>query len=488
MRHLWLSLIVLVAVPAVRGADVPLTGLQQRLNQEYDSWSPTRAVERAAEHLATVPEKYRSQTRYFDLSDVPRKLLPAATASLHFWCNSMSSGRHVNRPQPVPNTDNRLYWIYLDWYKWTPKAWEEVALEDPYFREPIVPSNSTGLYYLKATTVSNPIIRGSWFVYYSSDTSLFLKPGEVRADNAFYYRLLYAQSKFTRKKDGKEIEVKGEPPENETEFQQHWKVDLNILKDFPIDKGAIVDEGASGVALQNRVLWRVRTPIGHYWKTFDVFATVGDQDFVETLFPKKVDAGEHIAVDDKGAQHYLLTNGEGQRTEFADPRAARDRTDQHRGIVVTAKSCAICHSEGIRPFQDDLTKLLESGVDLRTKDYAAERIETFFLGNLERLVKRDNEDYSDFVAACNGLDTETNATQFNQFRSWYELPITLDQASRELGSTPVELEAALSRGTKGRLGRLTTDRRPIPRVTWERGLFQEAGLLLLEHRKRPTVP
>lgn len=508
-----------------RKPDPVLARLRLKLNPELPAWSPGYVLERCAEHLATINEQDRCRIRYFDLSDVPRQQLSSMTAALFFGCNSASIAPTVSMPRPVANTDNRIFWIDLLWYRWTPEVWEKVSQEDPYFREPIIPSISTGLNYLREQTKANAVIRADWFLYYTYDTTQFLRRNATQADDAFYYQLLYGdleeerevkqkvKKPVTRRKQvpyqdrwgrtyyrweditedtEEEIKetkkVKGFVPRTAAEFEKVWKVDLAVLKDYPIDQGAVVDENRSIVAYNNRVLWRVRTPIGVYWRTFDVGRSVGEQDFIESPFPRVFDAGEHIIQDGKGAQIYFLTDGTGKRVEFGDPRVVRDTMSGEKTIVLTAKSCIHCHDSGILPMRNEIPRLKEIGADLRaiTPD-RAERLRQFYLGNLQRLVKLDQDEYANFVQTCNGLTTQENAAQFSRARSWYAGAVTLTQGARELGCESKELSDALSIGTKGRLGRLILDGEPIPRLTWERGGYQEAGLLLIEYRRGARI-
>lgn len=430
-----------------------------------------------AEDLAVQPDVLRFQSRYFDLSDMPANMLEPAINSLLFWTNSVSSAGEIFPLTPVSRSDNRIFRVHIDQAAWTAEAWEKVAQLEPYYVDPITPSSAERKAYKDWSyirqTIGNGIIRGSWFIVHASDTSLFLKEGQVKADNAPYYTLLYAKSKFKRKG----VDVVGQPPDNVDEFRQAWEVNLDVLNRHNVDRGGVVDENDSIVAFRNRVLWRVRTPIGVYWQTFDVFNSVGGKDFIENPFPKEWDANEYIVQHAKGLQFYLLTNGKGERIEFADPRIAKDTTDPHIQIVRNARSCVTCHSEGIRPIRNELEPLLNNGVELKAKAGFAEKARVFYLNDLKKHIKRDQEDYSDGVLNCNGLTSEANTQQFQLMLKWYDAPITLEQAAFETGLPTEKFLEAISVTAKGRLGRLVTDKKPIPRNVWETGLFHEAAIL-----------
>jgi len=239
----------------------------------------------------------------------------------------------------------------------------------------------------------------------------------------------------------------------------------------------------------------VRTGTGLYWRTFDVFRTGGDQDFVETPFPRKFDAGEHIFQDERGAQFYHLTNGADKSVDFGDPRVVKDHVSGAR-VLTTAGSCIHCHDAGILSFRNEHYYIQKAGTLLQaiTPD-RAERFSQFFLQDkkMKRLVTQDQDNYREFIRDCNGLTSEENAAQFGRFRQWYMRPVTAEQAAREHGVDKDTFARAVAEGvgdrrypqgtTKGRLGRLVNEGVPIPRRVWERGGFQESGLLLLLWQK-----
>ena len=512
--------------------DPAMARLRAKLNPEFPNWSPAYVFERCAEHLATINKYDRPRIRYFDLSGVPRAVIPIATASLFFGTNSAARTTVTYVPRAVPNTDNRIFWIDLCWFNWTAETWENISEEDPYFREPIIPSDSKALAFLKSETNANPVLRWDWLCFYAYDNTQFLKLGETFNEKAFYYQLVYSNVVFTRevkekkevieeiteyktvrkqvydsrfngyviqevqepvKKQNKRVEekvvkkkVKGVGPANVKEFQDAWKVDFSVLKDFPIDQGVMINAGRSGVSYENRVMWRIRTAIGTYWRTFDVLRSVGDQDFVETPFPKGFDAGEHIIQDARGCQFYHLSDGKDMSVDFGDPRIVKDHVSGAR-VLLTASSCIHCHDNGIIGFKNEHRRLAEIGVKLKAVDYnRAERFAQFYLQDrkMQKYVGQDQTEYAEFVRDCNGLTTSENATQFGKFRAWYLKPVDLEQAAREIGCDKQELSDAIGyQGTKGRLGALVLDNTPIPRQTWERGVFQEAALLLIEWRK-----
>jgi hypothetical protein len=116
---------------------------------------------------------------------------------------------------------------------------------------------------------------------------------------------------------------------------------------------------------------------------------------------------------------------------------------------------------------------------------------------MKKLIKQDQDNYTEFIKDATGLTPQQNLQNFQRYRAWYGKAVDLQQGARELGVSAKELELALAIGvgtldrpagvTKGRLGRLVLDNHPIPRVTWERGGYAEAGLLLREWQKRGKI-
>jgi hypothetical protein len=516
------------AKQAEKPPDPHLERLRNRLTPEFPAWSPEQIFERCAEFLATVNDKDRCRIRFFSLAEVPRQLLPAATSALFKGCNDAARTPITYLPRPVPNTDNRIYWIDLCWFNWSPQVWENISAEDPYYREPIIPSAAKGLNYLRHETRANPVVRGDWWLWYVFDNGEFInaKGAEIFNPKAFYYQLLYANATFDRVVEKKvkekkvvnyrytdgsvrpheeEVEVvkkvktkvKGEAPRTAAEFESAWLVEFDHLKEFPTDKGGLIDQGMSGVAYNNRIVWRVRSKIGIYWRTFDVFRTAGDQDFVQNPFPLKFDAGEHIFQDERGAQYYFLSDGQGKGVDFANPFLVKgDPSGPHNTVLLTPRSCIHCHDVGILGYRNEMPLLLREGLKLYAYDAGRmERINQFHLQEqkMRKLIQQDQENYAEFVRECTGLTPQESVQSFQRIRAWYNKPVTLDQAARELGTDAQELSDALAYGpgtpdypegsTKGRLGRLALSGVPVPRHTWERGGFQESGLLLLERRK-----
>jgi hypothetical protein len=477
-----------------------VTNLKKELNPEYENWSPQEVVTRCAEHIAMVNVLDRCRIRYFDISDTPRKLHPQVLSSLFFMVNATTVVPVIATPQPVPNSDNRIFWIDVGWYGMDPQVWENIAKDDPFFKEPIVPTQDPArLFLLNATQSNSPVIRARWFLYYTSDNSQFLVAGQNKADDAYYYQLVYGIKPAVNEGPNKSSTAKpqkfvSKAPNTAKEFEEFFKVDFKVLKDFPIDVGGMINNGKSGPSFNARVTWRVRSPVGVYWRTFDVLRTEGEGDFVQSPFPNKFDAGEHIFQDARGNQFYLLSNGAGQRIEVGDPLVVRASPIGHPAVI-TPMGCFACHNVGILSFQNDHEILRNNGIKLFGKDFErAGRFQQFFLDpRLDMKIEEDQKWFRQFISDCNGLNAEVSARQLEEVRLHYAMNVSAEQAAREVGCTEQELLDALGLGlgtlenptstASGRLGDLAVTKTAVPRHTWDVELYQQAALLVQKRRE-----
>ena len=432
-----------------------------------------------------------SRLRYVFLHSIPPHMRASTRSALPFWVNSMSRSDEVVPPQPVPNTEEMVYRLNIDDYEWTPEAWEKVSGQDPYLRAPVVQGQA--ITFIKQN-IGNGVVRADWFIYHASDPSLT----RTKADDAPYYVLTYARTKFTSQHQVRDTRgnttnkavVEIRPPRNGQEFRDVWGVSLKDALDFRSDRGAVVNEGDSGkmtgtpVAFNARLLRYVNGKIGYYWQTFDNQASVGDRDYAENTQNFEGEANEYIVQGLNHLQFYFLSDGQGSRVEFADPRIVRDTTDNLHRPLRNGVSCAICHVVGINPFRSYVRQTTEDGVENHhTEQESLRRFNRFHLSNVDKIVQRNQEDYAEAVERCNGLTPQENAFQFHSFRTWYEKPLDKAQICRELACTVDELDASLSVGVKRRLNHLLITDTPVPRTTWESGLYAESALLLMEYRK-----
>jgi hypothetical protein len=472
--------------------------------------SPNSHIQLAARHLTTLvtvhdelvnkgakPDyKYKS-IRYLSFYSIPQEQLQRFRKVMWFWLNNLSFSPDVAIPEEVPESDGRLFYFYLEDYGWNIASWQRVARREPYFREPFIENKHTeyvrrvlDLKQDSQTLHAESIVRADW---------LFRETVESDRSQS-YYDLLFSSQRFPGRDPyfvgDKEYppgwyRKPGSPdfvdfPKNEKEWQTAFGVDVidkfvKTLK-FEAKNGAVVaghlddPEKGSFVAQNNRLLERVRSVFGAYWKTYDVNETSGEHDFSENFKSRPKVAGELITNLPNGGQAYLLINGEQNRIDVADNRNANDRMDTRDLRVRTPGSCVICHESGIIKPRNKFEEDRLAGIQLRFKDKADERNVMAFFMNWGYKISDDQNTYSKLVSRTSGFKPPENAAAFKQFRDYYDYPIDAETAAREMG-VPVEVMKLASRKSpKTRPLELLRGQK-IPRRTWEVDIYRELQLL-----------
>ena len=382
-----------------------------------------------------------------------------ATAATDFWLNSLSSLTTIKRSIPVfadlpnaaPQKTPRLHRVDVRDYGWSSAAIQKTLSKYPY-----------GLLTIP------PVVRADWFLLESSDATR----------STAYYDLLYPRG----------------VPKNIEEFRKAWFVRLDDVRTAGIETGSIVLERKSIVALHNRVLSRSPTILGAYHQTFDAVATdpLTNRDYFRKPQGFAFDAQEHIVSMSNGLHAYFLSNAQGNRQEEAPTNIARNSRPALPGgdiRVITPFSCVECHGTqaGINIPRNALVEYLTGAPDpqrslvLYAKGKAATQfIERFYLNDpKQRLLLRDQNDYSEALAKCNGLTPAENTKAFLNVLTIARQGVTIRIAAAELGTTEGNLKAALTPTAEGQLGALVTQPdHEIPREAWERAYYSQAYALL----------
>lgn len=258
------------------------------------------------------------------------------------------------------------------------------------------------------------------------------------------------------------------------------------------DKATVVQ---STVARNNRTLTRSAALTGgYYWISHDTLKSVDDRQYAINLLDEKFDATEVIASLPNKLQVYFVTNEKLERQDFAPPDIAVDNTSVDR-VVRNGRSCMICHSDGIRPIDDEVravTDLMRDSAKIKLlvadeKDY--DRIKDLFGTNLAKQQFLDSQMYRDAVAEATGLPSEKNAQQLGAFYNQYaEHLLTPEVAAAECGMTVEDFMRVLPLSKDNVvLGLGKTPVRPVRRDQWERS-YQEFMLLCIQAKQAPAVP
>lgn len=464
-----------------------------------------------------VPKHDWHRVRFISFLGTPAAARPDRLRTLNFWLNNLHFESSVELLREVPRSDGQLFWFYLDDYGWSPEAWRVVALREPYFVEPAVYFDAArslqgklGIVQDKKTLHLEAIVRADWLFRESveSDKSttyydlLFSRQrfGEVAWETKTV-TIQHPGGKYVYPDDSGRVVPHAEPgrytvdlqfrkggskavdfPKNEKDWEKAFGIDVvsQFLKSARINAkhGAVVDEGVSIVARNNRLLEAVRVPTGSAWKTYDVNATAAGKDFVENLFADDVfDAAELIANLPAGGQAYFLIDGKGNRVETADPKIAIDNTDSKDRRVRTPGSCVVCHEAGIIAPKNLVQDLLASGIDILFRDKKKARdAKGFFLG-WENELEADQKRYTALLAKTSGWQPGVNAAKFKEFRDAYDAPLTAEQAALELGVPVDAAKLVWAKSPRVRLLQLVQGQ-TIPRSVWEGGEYRQAILLL----------
>lgn len=251
-----------------------------------------------------------------------------------------------------------------------------------------------------------PILRGDWFLYFSS-----IAPA--------YYDLLGLGK--TKK-----------------EFEEFAFTDLKLAaKGHAETRGLILK---STVALHTRTLDFVPTfsgPAGGVWsESHDFNRSVKDARFFDLILHGKPVAYEVIFNLPNGLQAYGLFDGEEKRLDFAVAEVAIDNETKFQDKQVwTMRNCATCHSQGMRPVDCKVRAISQRDLTILIKDpVIREKVQDRYGHPVEVILSKGVAIYAAAVFTCNGLKPEANATQFEALIwDYFEGPIDLDRAARERG-------------------------------------------------------
>lgn len=643
---LFLSLaLVLTSSPA---QDEPLA-VPKHNPQAHAKWALDFL--KSAEQHRQFRSDYCPSIRFISWLGIPAEKLDAFKRVFNVWINQMSWERAVSIPRDVPGTDGRVQWFDINWYRWSPGAWQAVAERDRTFREPWVdcrmgqalrdmihckPKNITVVHgyeliplvaivwapqlfrdtietdrqpsyydllfarqrfgtYSKESKIESSIInlaqatapaaglgRTARIQFNVPDDAVVLIDGDrtkthtvetpdLEGDGAYPVTIRSGSKEASgqvnvkpghvttvtlQEKQGqisyKQVGfVDKDFPRTDKEWDQAFGIDVAQLfqgqQDLILENGAIIEggrdnpRGGSIVALNNRLVVDEPGPL-HAMRTFDVFKTSGDKDYLENapklpaLFRKKkvaFDAGELLSYLPNGGQAGFLIDGAGKRAEIAAGKIADGRGGSPQRLspgVRNPGDCVVCHGgTGGYIVPDNMIKrVVESGIDFKFKDPLDEvRFRGFYLA-WEKRIKAQQQPYYDLVAeatkeplpttaeweaaradpaklkalleraekvkAAKGWTSAEWVKHFVEFREFFDGPQSTKTLAAELG-VPVEMMKRMAanpvfkradgkipvRNTV-RLSALVQDL-PTPRTVFDEDLFPVLGLLLYEQRE-----
>lgn len=144
-----------------------------------------------------------------------------------------------------------------------------------------------------------------------------------------------------------------------------------------------------------------------------------DTDPIRNLLELKDKAREVIAERRNGMHIFLLFDNKGNLQNSAPDDVVRDHTipSPHPARVQSAIGCIRCHGpfDGLQPFNNDVQKMLKGYLNI-FDDFASkesvpqtlERLAGLYTGDLQKVIRRGRDDYSDAVfLATGGLTVPT---------------------------------------------------------------------------------
>lgn len=364
--------------------------------------------------LAKLPPDVQRTTAYLTTSTVAPEHREQLANVLRFIVPSLSSKSYLADQIPVAIEGTSLLRLDLAGLGWE-KVWPKVIAE-----------RYTPLYRPDLAAGTPPlVVSGLWVAAVLTDPE---QSGDAQ------YQLLYS----------------GAPPKNEREFKAFWKVNDAAELNF----GRI--EGASGVNVQStRLIENHATAIrGYHWQTYDSRVVSGQTDPLEniTARPPKHDASELIVGIPKhlgsraGTLHaFFLSDGKGDRQEKAPADIVVDNT-QTRGVEIkNTIGCIGCHNAGLlNPTLDQYRSYILSGARIGTYDKPTQQeIDRYLDSPIAKEIARNNADYAEGLALCNGLTPQQNAQAFTAMVQLYDAPVSPEQAAREVYATPEQWRLAL---------------------------------------------
>lgn len=371
-------------------------------------------------------------------------------------------GKHTFVPVKLVPGSKTLWAVDIRDFNFTLQAWEKVAAIDPYFAEPTVRPDVSGLLRLLS---GNSVLRMDWFIYHATDVDQELAAGRT---TKIYETLLYSNVK---------------EPKTVKEFETIWGIDIKKARQIGNESLTVVTK-SKGVAQHNRILAGYRTELGWYYRSYDVLNQEGIKDYVESIYDFKgkppaigqFDAGELIATNAVKLQVYGLNDAAEKMVDTADSRVVRHPNDfESNPTVRISVGCHSCHAQGPTPAENTISEFIRAGMKLYVPNKGdALRIDRAFLDRkFEEQIDEDVTATSKVMQKVNGLSTLENGKNYVELMTDYGSPLSLEDICRECGATPEQIKKAAEGGlnTTGkvpaRLGLLLATGEPIPRNIWD---------------------
>ena len=340
--------------------------------------SPTEVLTTIETHLTSLPSFDRAFARYFTLTHLYNAgesagILQEYRKALYKLVNSLSWGSTVVNPQAI-DPQGTIFYIDLRHYEWDRNdGWTQIEAAYPYhisFNAPTAAALREQLTRLQTEMKCDiPSVHVDWFIATAS-----LPP--------LYHDLLSL-------------------PLTDRELETRLEVDVaQNLQNAPGVRVWRAGTNDSGVSNHNRVIERHTSRYGAYWKSYDFAGSIGTQNIFNHPLSFTPDGGEAIFSLPNGLQGYYVVNASGFRLDAApigivSNPAASDPT------VRNGLSCFGCHTEGMKPFVDQVRFVIESNA---TPTYDKAQALRLYVpqAEIDALVQEDKERFSQALTATGG--------------------------------------------------------------------------------------
>lgn len=295
-----------------------------------------RILETIQHHIETLPIPNRAFARYFSTTHLYDAGLPNEPLHSHYLAlsklvNSLSWGADIVNPEPI-NTEQTLFYIDLRNYEWdTNDAWTHIEKDYPYNIK-YEGANQTDERDLFRDLQSEmrcevPYVHVDWFIGKASEPPLY---NEILA-----------------------------LPDTDTALETLLGVDVvsNLINDpgVRVWRAGIIN---SGVSRHNRVVERHKSRYGAYWKSYDFAGSAGTRDISVYPLSFEYDGGEVVFNLPNGLQAYHLFDDRGERLDKAPTEIVSTKASDP--AVYNGISCIGCHTDGMKPFTDEVRAVIEA--------------------------------------------------------------------------------------------------------------------------------
>jgi hypothetical protein len=440
--------------PLVAAAPVRLAGL----------YTPNDCVIAALADVKTLPPDVAKYTRYFDARNLT--IRPEQFGIVSYQVNSLSHYPTIVKPVQVKPW---LWRINLNDYAMTSEVWEKFDLFDSYYHIPVA-EVAAPIKLPDPEPVKSVTINGAVQPQAKPAAKEPEHPPKVYAKPGFGLDVTAITELSEITKTGVPI-MRGDDYVFLTGIQvnragvgyldQHGFKSLDDVKKLARldEKGS--DElfrtragfmGKSGVALNNRQVYRLVATSGPWWETHDSKSSVKQSNAInnlnrdfkhnaeEIVFRLPNDLPGYYACDDKGVQAESVPD-----FIAADQRASGNDRRIHVGY-----SCITCHEKnGLKDMTDFARSYFQSDPKVSLKILEADQFKAQLLKSslgksLIEPFERDAEDYGKAIQEASGIDPKNFSAEYEKFWAAYlNEYVTLEKAAFECGVTPEILKKAL---------------------------------------------